>query len=64
MSKAHPTDPVPPAERRANAEWQALLDLVGAIPELETFEPIVLAAHGRFSFDPSATHASPPSSSR
>jgi anti-sigma28 factor (negative regulator of flagellin synthesis) len=25
MSKAHPTDPVPPAERRAHAEWQSLL---------------------------------------
>ena len=25
MSKAYPTDPVPPAERRARAEWQSLL---------------------------------------
>jgi len=25
MSKAHPTDPAPPAERRARAEWQSLL---------------------------------------
>lgn len=25
MSKAHPNDQVPPAERRARAEWQSLL---------------------------------------
>jgi hypothetical protein len=25
MSKAHPIDPVPPAEWRARAEWQSLL---------------------------------------
>ena len=25
MSIEHPTDPVPPAERRARAEWQSLL---------------------------------------
>jgi Anti-sigma-28 factor, FlgM len=25
MSNAHPTDPAPPAERRARAEWQSLL---------------------------------------
>ncbi|MGE5161288.1 MAG: flagellar biosynthesis anti-sigma factor FlgM [Betaproteobacteria bacterium] len=25
MSSKHPTDPLPPAQRRARAEWQALL---------------------------------------
>jgi anti-sigma28 factor (negative regulator of flagellin synthesis) len=30
MSINHPTDPIPPAERRARAEWQSLLSRLRA----------------------------------